>query len=82
VTVEVHGLHSAPELNGQTGVVRSYDSGKQLFVVELEGVGEKGLKPSNLRLPLHGSGGRFGDPEDGAVGSVSCPNSWHLATRK
>ena len=50
-TVILHGIESAPELNGRHGVVRSYDEPKDRYKVKVEGR-EKlaALKHYNCRL--------------------------------
>jgi len=46
--VIVKGIASQPELNGQTGVLKSFIEAKERWQVELESGEVKSLKPSNL----------------------------------
>ena len=48
--VEVHGLQSRPELNGERGEAMAYDQGKGRYAVQLsDGGAPLLLKPENLR---------------------------------
>lgn len=50
-SVHLVGLQAAPELNGRTASCSSWDSGKERWLVKLEGSEDvKALKASNLRL--------------------------------
>jgi hemerythrin len=49
-SVTVKGIVSQPQLNGQTGVLRSFLEAKGRWQVELESGELKSLKPSNLKV--------------------------------
>ena len=75
VRVEAHGLKGSPELNGQQGVVLSFDKIKARFAVKFDEGSALNVKPSNLRVvvvkqPIEDSekdeedGVDFGDDDD------------------
>ena len=52
----IHDVQSRAELNGQSGLVLSYDEASERYTISVDGGGPVKLKAANVRIEIKSSG--------------------------